>query len=208
MFWGQEKLQLKKKYREALLFLIQDVNSVEGGNKNSFLARPGHHLPGFRASQMWQFSYRVPLKLYGSQWLLGDLLPNFGKSRMLFFYVCLWFFSWGWVCFALRALTLIKVVCWEIFAEICTEVQPHREVSIHTSLWAHCKHPAGNRKHFLCPRITCLPIERELMFPDGAYGCGRGTHVCSGCALRAGSSVDQSQHGVFTCWEAFGVGSA
>lgn len=50
----------------------------------------------------------------------------------------------------------------------------HQEVSIHTSLWAHCKHPAGKRKHFLCPRITCLPIERELMFPDGAYGCGRG----------------------------------
>lgn len=82
----------------------------------------------------------------------------------------------GLALFSSGALALIQAICWEMFAETSAEVQPRREVSIHTSLWAHCKHPAGKRKHFLCPRITCFPIEREFMFPDRAYGTWKRLH--------------------------------
>lgn len=74
---------------KALLFLTQEENSVEAENKNSFLARPGYHLPGFRAPEVWRAPHRDPSQLYWSLWLVENPLPGFGKGRMEFSHLSL-----------------------------------------------------------------------------------------------------------------------
>lgn len=98
-----------------MLFLTQEENSVELENKNAFLARPLHHLPGFWASHTWRAPHRDPPK-YWSLWLVGGcclILARVGWS----FYICLWLFPWGWLSSAPGELTLVQAVCWEVFTE-------------------------------------------------------------------------------------------
>lgn len=84
---------------------------MEVENKNSFLARPWHYLPGFRESCVWRAPHRDPSR-YWSLWLVGDILPGFGKGRMEFVYL-----SSPGLPLVCSKRTLVQAVCWEVFTE-------------------------------------------------------------------------------------------